>query len=66
VYTGNFLDGSGFSSEGVAYRQGDGIALEPQLHPDTPNRPEWPSAALAPGATYRARMEWRFRSTGTP
>jgi aldose 1-epimerase len=66
VYTGNFLDGSGSSSEGVAYRQGDGIALEPQLHPDTPNRPEWPSAALAPGATYRARMEWRFRSTGTP
>ena len=66
VYTGNFLDGSGFSSEGVAYRQGDGVALEPQLHPDTPNRPEWPSAALAPGATYRARMEWRFSSTGTP
>jgi galactose mutarotase-like enzyme len=63
VYTGNFLDGSSHSSEGVAYRQGDGIALEPQLHPDSPNRPEWPSAVLRPGETYRSRLEWRFGPT---
>ena len=66
VYTGNFLDGSAMSPEGVAYRQGDGIALEPQLHPDSPNRPEWPSAVLAPGERYRSRLEWRFGRADPP
>ncbi|WP_170219203.1 aldose epimerase family protein [Nocardioides litoris] len=62
VYTGNFLDGTRRSREGVAYRQGDGLALEPQLAPDTPRRsgPGWPSAVLRPGETYRAQLAWRF------
>ncbi len=60
VYTGNFLDGSRRSTSGGRYRQGDGIALEPQLFPDSPHHPEWPSAVLEPGETYRARIEWRF------
>jgi galactose mutarotase-like enzyme len=60
VYTGNFLDGSARSSEGLAYRQGDGIALEPQLFPDSPNHPEYPSAVIAPGGIYRAALEWAF------
>jgi aldose 1-epimerase len=58
VYTGNFLDGTRRSSTGRAYRQGDGIALEPQLFPDSPNRPEWPSAVLRPRETYRHTIEW--------
>lgn len=58
VYSGNFLDGTRRSSAGLAYRQGDGIALEPQLFPDSPNHPEWPSAALRPGETYRHAIEW--------
>ncbi len=60
VYTGNGMDGAHRSTEGVAYRQGDGIALEPQLHPDSPNRPAWPSATLLPGERYESRLEWRF------
>ncbi|MCY7396155.1 MAG: galactose mutarotase [Nocardioides sp.] len=64
VYTGNFLDGGHRSAQGRLYRQGDGIALEPQLFPDSPHHPEWPSALLAPGETYRAELVWRF--TGTP
>lgn len=60
VYTGNVLDGSRRGTGGGRYRQGDGIALEPQLFPDSPNRPDWPSAVLRPGETYRSRMEWRF------
>jgi aldose 1-epimerase len=60
VYTGNFLDGTRRSTSGARYRQGDGIALEPQLFPDSPNRPEWPSALLEPGETYRSVLEWRF------
>ncbi len=61
VYTGNFLDGSTVSRQGRLLRQGDGIALEPQLAPDTPNHPTWPTATLRPGETYRSRMSWRFR-----
>lgn len=60
VYTGNGLDGALGSTEGRLYRQGDGIALEPQLFPDTPNRPEFGSAVIRPGTTYRADLEWAF------
>jgi galactose mutarotase-like enzyme len=60
VYTGNFLDGSRPSATGGRYRQGDGIALEPQLFPDTPNRPEFGSAVLRPGEVYRSSLVWRF------
>ena len=63
VYTGNFLDGTRRSTGGGRYRQGDGVALEPQLFPDSPNRPEWPSATLRPGETYAAHLEWRFSTT---
>lgn len=60
VYTGNFLDGSVRTANGRLLRQGDGVALEPQLFPDTPNRPEFGSARLDPGEVYRAALEWRF------
>ena len=60
VYTGNFLDGSVPSAIGRVLRQGDGIALEPQLFPDTPNHPAFGSARLEPGEVYRARLAWRF------
>ncbi|MFC7726530.1 aldose epimerase family protein [Nocardioides sp. GCM10028917] len=63
VYTGNFLDGTRRSTSAGRYRQGDGVALEPQLFPDSPNRPEWPSATLRPGETYAAHLEWRFGTT---
>ncbi len=60
VYTGNFLDGTARSTEGELYRQGDGIALEPQLFPDSPNRSDFDSPVLAPGQTYRAALSWQF------
>jgi aldose 1-epimerase len=60
VYTGNFLDGGDISRRGTRLRQGDGIALEPQLFPDSPNQPAFPSAVLRPGETYRSVIEWRF------
>ena len=60
VYTGNFLDGTLPSLHGGTYRQGDGIALEPQLPPDTPNRPAFGSALLRPGEEYRWWCSWRF------
>ena len=33
----------------------NGIALEPQHAPDSPNRPAWPSTVLRPGEEYRWR-----------
>lgn len=60
VYTGNSLDGTRRGTSGGLYRQGDGIALEPQLFPDSPNQPQWPSAILRPGESYRTELQWRF------
>ena len=65
VYTGNVLDGTRVGTGGRRYRQGDGVALEPQLFPDSPHHPEWPSPVLEPGETYRSSIEWRFEG-GAP
>ncbi len=60
LYSGNFLDGTLVGTSGRAYRQGDGVALETQHAPDSPNRPDFPSTVLAPGQTYVSRTEWRL------
>jgi aldose 1-epimerase len=60
VYTGNFLNGTIPGKGNVVYRQGDGLALEPQKFPDSPNRPDFPSARLDPGETYRQTSYLRF------
>ena len=38
-----------------------GICLEPQIWPDSPNRPYFPQALLWPGEIYRQVTEYRFR-----
>lgn len=60
VYTGNFLDGTLTGKKGHLYRMGDGIALEPQLFPDTPNQPAFGSARVDPGRPYHHRMVYRL------
>lgn len=62
-YTGNFLDGTAIGKSNHAYRQGDGLALEPQVFPDTPNQPALGSARLNPGQTYRNVIVYRFSTT---
>lgn len=62
-YTGNFLDGTAIGKSRHAYRQGDGLALEPQVFPDTPNQPALGSARLNPGQTYRNVIVYRFSTT---
>ncbi|CAA9485239.1 MAG: Aldose 1-epimerase [uncultured Sphingomonadaceae bacterium] len=59
-YSGNFLDATVVGKAGKLYRQGDAIVLEPQKFPDTPNRPEFGSARLDPGQTYRNTILFRF------
>lgn len=59
LYTGNFLDGTLVGKQGHVYRMGDGIALEPQKFPDTPNQPAFGSARVDPGKPYRHLMIYR-------
>jgi len=59
-YSGNFLDGTTVGKDHHIYRQGDAFVLEPQLFPDTPHHPDFGSARLAPGETYRNVIVYRF------
>ncbi len=54
VYGGNHLNGTIVGASGRTYRQGDGIALETQHFPDSPNQPSFPSTVLRPGETFRS------------
>jgi len=58
-YSGNFLDGTLVGKSGHVYRMGDGLALEPQKFPDTPNQPAFGSARVDPGKPYHHRMIYR-------
>jgi aldose 1-epimerase len=62
-YSGNFLDGSVTGKYGRVHRQFDALCLEPQVYPDTPNRPDFPSARLDPGQTYRHTSLYRFSAS---
>jgi aldose 1-epimerase len=63
-YSGNFLDGTLYGTSGHAYRQGDGLALETQHFPDSPNKPSFPSTVLGPGSTYRTSTVLGFSTSG--
>ena len=62
-YSGNFLDGTSVGADHILYRQGDGLALEPQHFPDSPNQPTFPSTRLNPGETYRHLSIYRFSNS---
>ena len=61
VYSGNFLSGAVLGKGGRLYRQGDGIALETQHFPDSPNHPQFPSTILEPGRVWSSTTVYRFR-----
>lgn len=60
LYTGNFLTGTLVGASGKTYRQSDGLCLETQHFPDSPNQPSFPSTVLRPGETYRSKTIYRF------
>jgi aldose 1-epimerase len=59
-YAGNFLDGSLYGTSNHAYRQSDGLALETQHYPDSPNQSNFPSTVLNPGETYASTTIFEF------
>ena len=60
VYAGNFLDGTVTGKRGVCYQRRTAICLETQHYPDTPNKPDWPTAVLRPGERYTSRCIFAF------
>jgi aldose 1-epimerase len=64
VYTGNALDGAVVGRSGRRYRQGDGVALEPQGFPDALHHPSFPSVVLRPGERYRSESVFAFDAAG--
>ncbi len=60
LYTGNFLNGSVRGKAGKAYAKNEGLCLETQHFPDSPNRPDFPSTVLRPGQVYRTSTVHRF------
>lgn len=60
IYAGNFLDGSVTGRKGIDYKKRTAICLESQKYPDSPNKPDWPSALLNPGETYTSRCIYQF------
>ena len=61
VYTGNWLSGCPESKSGRAYQDYDGVALECQAFPDSPNRPDFPFKPLLPGETYVNTIVFAFQ-----
>jgi aldose 1-epimerase len=60
LYCGNFLDGTAIGKSGKPYKFRNGLCLETQHFPDSPNKPEFPSVVLEPGATYKTATTYKF------
>lgn len=60
-YSGNWLAGAAPGTSGHTYAARDGLCLEPQKFPDSPNKPDFPSARLDPGERYVHDIAFRFR-----
>ncbi|MEO8594028.1 MAG: aldose epimerase family protein [Candidatus Solibacter sp.] len=58
-YTGNFLDGS-LKGKGKTYAHRSGFCMETQHYPDSPNKPDFPSTTVKPGATYQTTTVYKF------
>ncbi|MDR1900813.1 MAG: galactose mutarotase [Treponema sp.] len=58
-YTGNFLDNVQ-GKMGAFYNKHAGFCLETQHFPDSPNRPEFPSAIYGPGRGYHEKALFSF------
>lgn len=52
IYTGTSLP--------APFRKNQGIAIEPEFYPDSPNHPEFPSVVLRPGESFSKYIEYRF------
>lgn len=59
-YSGNFLDGKLTGKNKDAYVKNDGLCLETQHFPDSPNHANFPSTILRPGNKYTSTTVYKF------
>jgi len=59
-YSGNSLHSLFHGKSGSAHRRRQGLCLETQHFPNSPNQPGFPSTILHPGETYRSETVYRF------
>ncbi|WP_432736895.1 aldose epimerase family protein [Maridesulfovibrio sp. FT414] len=60
-YSGDGIEPGTVGKKGCVYGPRAGFCIEPHGYPDAPNRKEFPSVILHPGATYMHSTEYRFR-----
>ncbi|MBB6127321.1 aldose epimerase family protein [Mucilaginibacter lappiensis] len=60
VYTGDYLLSEHSGHRGERYSPFDGICLECQYYPDSPNHPNFPATVLSPGDTYQESIIYKF------
>ncbi len=60
LYSGNFLQGCPVGKSGKAYRNREGVALECQALPDSPNQSGFPSTRLDAGDRYHEKIIYKF------
>lgn len=61
IYTGNWLAGCAEGHNGHVYADYDGVAIECQHYPDSPNKPEYPSTVLRPGEVFEEAIIFAFK-----
>jgi aldose 1-epimerase len=59
-YSGNFLDGTIKGKNGHTYALRNGLCLETQHFPDSPNQKNFPSTILQPGKSYDSKTVFTF------
>ena len=60
VYTGNWLSGCPQGKNGHVYHDYEGVALECQALPDSPNKPNFPNTFLRAGEEYKEIIIFKF------
>lgn len=63
-YDGHMIDIPVPGLDGRSYGARAGLCLEPQIWPDAPNRPGYPSSILRPGELYVQETELQFSKIG--
>jgi aldose 1-epimerase len=60
VYSSNHLNGTAVTAAGTVLRATDGLALETQHYPDSPNKTNFPSTELRPGQVFTSTTQMHF------
>lgn len=60
IYTANGHKGNILGKGDKVYPRRNAICFETMHFPDSPNQPQWPSAALRPGETFQSTTIFRF------